>query len=66
MKKNIGNTDKIIRIVIGAVIAILGIVYHSWWGLLALLPLATAFTNFCGLYTICGFSTCKIKEKENV
>jgi len=62
MKKNVGTTDKIIRIVLGVLIAILGIVYQSWWGLLAVIPLATAFLSFCGLYTLLGISTCPAKK----
>lgn len=62
MKKNVGTTDKIIRIIIGLVIAAIGVYYESWWGLLAIVPLATAFLSFCGLYTILGVSTCPAKK----
>lgn len=62
MNKNVGTTDKIIRIVIGIIVAVVGVVYQSWWGLLAIVPLATAFISFCGLYTIFGISTCPAKK----
>jgi hypothetical protein len=62
MKKNVGSTDKVIRIVLGLGIAALGFYYQSWWGLLAIIPLATAFISFCGLYTIFGISTCPSKK----
>jgi hypothetical protein len=62
MKKNVGTTDKTIRIIIGLVIAALGVYYESWWGLLAIVPIATAFMSFCGLYTIFGISTCPTKK----
>lgn len=62
MKKNVGTTDKIIRIVIGLGIAAAGIYYQSWWGLLAIIPLATAFVGICGLYSIFGISTCPVKK----
>lgn len=62
MNKNIGTTDKIIRIVIGLIIAVIGVVYQSWWGLLAIVPFATAFLSFCGLYSIFGISTCPAKK----
>ncbi|MDX9769215.1 MAG: DUF2892 domain-containing protein [Tenuifilaceae bacterium] len=58
MKRNVGTTDMVIRIVIGIAIAILGIVYQSWWGLLAIIPIATGFIRFCGLYAIFGIKTC--------
>jgi len=60
MTKNIGKTDKIIRYIIGVVIIVLGIYYQSWWGLLAIIPIATALTSFCGIYKIFGISTCPI------
>jgi hypothetical protein len=59
MKKNVGTIDKVIRILLGLGIAAAGYYYQSWWGLLAIIPLATAFLNFCGLYTIFGLSTCR-------
>ncbi len=58
MKKNIGTTDRIIRVVLGLVIIGLGIYYGSWWGLLGLIPLATAAMGWCGLYSLFGLSTC--------
>lgn len=62
MKKNVGSADKIIRIVIGVAIAAVGIYYQSWWGLVAIIPLATAFFGCCGLYSLFGISTCKTKQ----
>lgn len=61
MKKNVGSIDKIVRIILGIVIAAAGYYYQSWWGLLAIIPLVTAFVGFCGLYPIFGISTCKKK-----
>jgi hypothetical protein len=66
MKKNVGKIDMIIRIIIGIVIASLGIVYQSWWGLVAILPLLTAFINFCPLYSVLGMSTCSVKEQKTL
>lgn len=62
MKKNVGKVDTIIRIIIGLTIAALGIVYQSWWGLLAIIPLATASLGFCGLYKLFGVNTCPAKK----
>ncbi|MBS1750776.1 MAG: DUF2892 domain-containing protein [Bacteroidetes bacterium] len=61
MKKNVGNTDKGVRIVIGIVIALAGLYFKSWWGLLALIPFITAFAGTCLLYSIFGISTCNTK-----
>ncbi len=59
MKQNVGNADKIIRIILGILIAALGIYFKSWWGLVALVPFLTAFMSFCPLYPIFGLSTKK-------
>ncbi len=54
---NVGKTDKIIRIIAGVAIITLGIVYQSWWGLIGIIPFATAFLNFCPLYLPFKIST---------
>jgi hypothetical protein len=62
MKKNVGTIDMVVRLVIGVVIAAWGIYAESWFGLIAIIPFATALTGFCPLFTIFGISTCKVKE----
>ena len=59
MKANVGKTDKIIRLIIGVIILILGLVFKSWWGLLGLIPLLTAAMGSCGLYIPFGINTNK-------
>ena len=63
MKKNIGKTDKVIRIILGLVIGAVGVYFQSWWGLLGLIPLLTAFVGTCGLYLPFGISTCSTKTE---
>jgi type IV secretory pathway TrbD component len=57
--QNIGNTDRVIRIILGVAIAVLGIVFQSWWGLLAIVFLATAAVSTCPIYLPFGISTRK-------
>ncbi len=64
MKQNVGTVDQIIRFIIGALIIAAGYYYNSWWGLLGLLPLATATFAFCPVYALLGISTCKTKGKK--
>ncbi len=64
MKANVGNIDKIIRIVIGLVIIIWGIAAGSWWGLIGLIPLITGVINWCPLYKLLGISSRKAKKEE--
>lgn len=60
MKKNIGSVDRIIRIIVGLAIGAAGIYYQSWWGLVGIVPVVTAFLRFCPLYSPLGLNTgCK-------
>ncbi len=59
MKCNVGKTDKIIRWIIGIIIAALSLYFRSWWGLLAIIPILTAILGFCPLYTLLKINTQK-------
>jgi hypothetical protein len=63
MKQNVGRNDAVVRMVLGVLIALAGLYYQSWWGLLAFAPLVTAYFNFCPLYKLLGINTCKTKIK---
>ncbi len=68
MKKNVGKSDKIVRLIIAIILVTLyftnivtgtlGIIFL----VLAGVAVATAFMNFCGLYKIVGINTCKMKK----
>lgn len=64
MKKNVGNIDKTIRIILGIAIGAAGIYFQSWWGLVGLIPLITGIAGTCGLYSAFGISTCKVEAKK--
>jgi len=67
MKKNVGKTDKTIRIILGVLIGAAGIYFSTWWGLIGLIPILTGIFGTCGLYSLFGVSTCQVKtetEKE--
>ncbi len=61
MKKNIGQSDRMFRMILSIVIAFAGYYYKSWWGLLALVPLVTAFIGYCPLYSLLGMNSCEKK-----
>lgn len=69
MKKNVGTTDKIIRLLIAAVLVALFFTktLTGVWGIVALVGagamVTTSFLSFCGLYTLLGVSTCPAKRK---
>ncbi|MCU0320775.1 MAG: DUF2892 domain-containing protein [Chitinophagaceae bacterium] len=68
MKKNMGDLDKGLRLLLAGILAILyfiGIIK----GVLGIVVLViaivfavTSFVGFCPLYTLFGFSTCTIKK----
>ena len=57
MTKNVGPTDRFIRIVTGLVVLLIGLLFGSWWGLLGLIPLVTGMVRWCPLYAPFHFST---------
>ena len=60
MNKNIGSTDRWIRIIVGVVLIVLTLTDTiGAWGWLGIIPLATALINFCPLYRLIGLSTRK-------
>lgn len=68
MKKNMGNADRIIRLMIAAVIAVLYFtgILSGTLGIVALaiggVFVATSAISFCPLYTMVGLSTCPAKK----
>jgi hypothetical protein len=70
MKKNMGNTDKIVRIsaavlffvlyFTGAVSGVLGTVLLVLGGVF----LATWFISFCPLYTLFGINSCSAEKSQ--
>jgi len=69
MKKNMGNFDRIIRLIIAlglsmawylgyleGTLGIIGLV-------IALVFILTVLMGFCPLYTLVGISSCKVKQK---
>ncbi len=59
MKINMGSVDRVLRVVAGLVIIGAGIAFRSWWGVIGVIPLATAAIGFCPLYALLGVSTRK-------
>lgn len=57
IKSNVGNIDRAIRLVIGIGIAIGGIIFESYWGVIGVVILATAVFSYCPLYALLGLKT---------
>lgn len=61
MKANVGGADRVARAVVGLAILGAGLYLQSWWGLVGLVPLATAVVGFCPAYLPFGLSTCRTR-----
>lgn len=62
LTKNVGQTDRYIRMGAGAVLIVVGAVLGGGWLLLALIGLVLVVTGaigYCGLYQVLGISTAK-------
>ena len=62
--KNIGNVDRIIRIIIGLGVLSLLLVLDGnvrFFGLIGIVPLFTSTIGFCPLYKLLGINTCSTK-----
>jgi hypothetical protein len=64
IKKNVGNLDRIARIVLGVTMLGCGIYSGNWWGAIGIVLILTGIFSRCGLYTLFGITTCKIKKPE--
>lgn len=62
MKPNVGPIDRLIRIIIGLAIAIIGIIFKSYWGVVGIVILGTGVFGYCLLYSFLGINTNKKKS----
>ena len=63
MKRNMGSADRVIRGIIGVAVLAAGYYFKSWWGLIGLIPLGTAFVAVCPAYLPFGLSTLRSRSK---
>jgi hypothetical protein len=60
MAANVGNLDRVARIILGlALIALVFVGPKTMWGWIGVIPLVTALIGFCPLYTVIGLRTRK-------
>lgn len=68
MRRNVGNIDRIIRIVTGLGMLSLILLLQGkerFWGLLGLIPLLTGIMGLCPFYALIGFKTCPFKDEKD-
>jgi hypothetical protein len=59
MLQNVGNIDRIIRVVVGLlVLSLVMLGPQTAWGFLGLIPLASGIFGYCPVYHLLGLNTC--------
>ena len=65
MSKNIGTIDRIVRLIVGAVlIALVFVGPQTPWGWIGLIPIATALVRWCPAYRLLGVRTCSVARSS--
>ena len=60
MKKNIGDKERVIRVVAGlGIVSLYLVAPRTPWALLGIVPVVTGLTGWCPPYTLLGINTCK-------
>ncbi len=73
MDKNVGSTDRRVRTAIGAIVGTLSLatligvvplpaIVAPVLGIVAIAALGTAATGTCGLYSLIGVDTCRVRS----
>lgn len=72
MKANEGKTDRVVRIVLGIILLVVGFILLGSIKVLAIIllilgviALFTGITGFCALYKVFGMSTCSKCKDES-
>lgn len=62
MERNIGDVERVVRVVAG--LLILSLVFvgpKSLWGLIGIMPILTGLSGWCPPYSLLGINTCRTK-----
>ncbi len=63
MTKNIGGTERVLRVVAGLVLVALAATGQlGAWAWLGLVPIATGLVGWCPPYSLLGINTCKNRK----
>jgi hypothetical protein len=64
MPKNEGTIDRVLRIIVGAIlIALVFVGPQTPWGWIGLIPLVTGFVGWCPAYRLLGLRTCPVEKQ---
>lgn len=65
MERNIGDVERVVRVVAG--LLILSLVFvgpKSLWGLIGIMPILTGLSGWCPPYSLLGINTCGVKKDK--
>ena len=65
MERNIGDVERVVRVVAG--LGLLSLVFvgpQTMWGLVGIVPIFTGLSGWCPPYSLLGSSTCKVKPES--
>ena len=65
MNKNVGNFERIIRVVVGLAIILWAFNAKNWWGVIGIVPLLTGLIGWCPPYALLGINTCSMKKNNS-
>ena len=54
---NVGDTERMARILVGLLIIGIGLALPTWWGLIGIVPVFTGLTGWCPAYVPFNIST---------
>ena len=72
MKKNMGNSDRIVRLLVAVVVAVLyftNTITGTWAIVLLVIAgvfVLTSLVSFCPLYTLVGINTCTTTKNKQL
>jgi hypothetical protein len=64
MPKNEGTIDRVLRVIVGAIlIALVFVGPQTPWGWIGLIPLITGLVGWCPAYRLLGLRTCPVEKQ---
>lgn len=66
MMKNVGETDRALRVFVGVLLILLSLLnVIGPWGWLGLLPIATGLLRVCPAYSVLGLQSCPVHQSTD-
>ncbi|MDO8267522.1 MAG: DUF2892 domain-containing protein [Moraxellaceae bacterium] len=65
MERNIGDVERVVRVVAG--LGLLSLVFvgpQTLWGLIGIMPILTGLSGWCPPYSLLGINTCRVKPES--